>query len=247
MVYSNKFVVAVKHNGKVLRDGGGVVRLPFGADYSLLLKNKNSVRALVDVEIDGQDVLDGHSLIIGPNEATTLEGFMKGMNVRNKFRFIKKTRQISKYRGDRPDDGLVRVEFKFERPAEVQPFVVPRYKEYGDVSPTLGGSYHSGYTSYSASYTYTSNNTEITSENRAINDGITVPGIETSQSFVLGNIGLLEHASHVIILQLKGRTSKGKKVKKVVTTKTKLTCPTCGKKSRSSAKFCSRCGTYIKK
>jgi len=247
MVYSNKFVVAVKHNGRVLRDNNGVVRLPFGADYSLLLKNKNSVRALVDVEIDGQDVLDGHSLIIGPNEGTTLEGFMKGMNVRNKFRFIKKTKQISKYRGDRPDDGLVRVEFKFERPAEIQPVVTPRYKEYGDSSPTLGSPHRFGFTSYSAGYTYTSNNTTVTTRSYVSDDGITVPGAETSQGFVLGNIGMLEHTSHVIILQLKGRTKKGKKVKKAVTTRTKLICPTCGKRSKSYAKFCSRCGTYIGK
>jgi len=240
MVYSNKFVVAVKLNGRVLRDNNGVVRLPFGSDYSLLLKNKNSVRALVDVEIDGEDVLDGHSLIIGPNEATTLRGFMKGRKVRNKFRFIKKTKRISRYRGDRPDDGLIRVEFKFERPIETQPIIVPKYKEYGEW-PGTGSPFT--YTHYSTNYTYTSNiNVKGCNDN-----GITVPGAETSQDFVMGTIGVLEPSSHVIILQLKGRTSKGRKVKKPITTKTKLTCPTCGKKSRSSAKFCSRCGTYIGK
>ena len=242
MVYMNKFVVAVKSRGRIIRDSNGVVRLPFGSDYSLLLKNKNSVKALVDVEIDGRDVLDGHSLIVGPNESSTLRGFMRGREVRNKFRFIKKTKQISRYRGDRPDDGLIRVEFRFERPVEVQPIILPKYKEYGRW-PGTGDSPYT-YTHYSTSYSTTTvnNNTKSLSDN-----GITVPGAETSQSFITGTIGVLEPNSHVIILQLKGRTSKGKVVKKPITTKTKLTCPTCGKKSKSSAKFCSRCGTYIRK
>jgi len=239
MVYVNKFVVAVKHRGKVLRDSNGVVRLPFGADYSLMLKNKNSVRALVDVEIDGEDVLDGNSLIIGPNEHTNLKGFMSGRKVRNRFRFIKKTKQISKYRGDRVDDGLVRVEFKFERPiVETQPVVMPRYKEYGDSSK---------YTWSSCSVSFGSSNAINDNVMRSVSsDGITVPGAETNQDFVTGNIGMLEVGSHVIVIQLKGLTGKGKKVKRPITSKTRLVCRTCGKHSRSSAKFCSRCGTYIR-
>lgn len=242
MVYMNKFVAAVKCHGKVLRDNNGVVRLPFGSDYSLLLKNKNSVRALVNVEIDGQDVLDGHSLIIGPNESSTLRGFMRDMEVRNRFRFIKKTKRISKYRGDRPDDGLIRIEFRFEQPIEVQPVVMPKYKEYGEWPGTGAGNYR--FQSYSTSYTY-NNQAEI--KCNANDNGITVPGAETHQDFIMGSMGMMEPSSHVIILQLKGKSSKGKKVRKPITTKTKLTCPTCGKKSKSSAKFCSRCGTYIRK
>ena len=36
------------------------------------------------------------------------KGFMEGMVARNKFRFIEKTKQISDYRGDRVDDGIIR-------------------------------------------------------------------------------------------------------------------------------------------
>lgn len=238
MVYMNKFVVAVKHRGKVLRDSNGIVRLPFGADYSLLLKNKNSVRALVDVEIDGEDVLSGNSLIIGPNEHTNLKGFMSGRKVRNRFRFIKKTKQISKYRGDRVDDGLVRVAFRFEKPI-VETVVFPKYREYGD--RTAGGP--CTFTSSSFSCTYTDGGNVMSSKS---SDGITVPGAETNQDFVVGNIGTLEIGSQVIVLQLKGYTGKGKKIKKPITSKTRLVCRTCGKRSKSSAKFCSRCGTYIR-
>jgi len=246
MVYVNKFVVVVKHKGKVLRDSNGIVRLPFGSDYSLMLKNKNSVKALVNVEVDGKDVLDGNSLIIGPNEHTNLKGFMSGRTVRNRFRFIKKTKQISKYRGDRVDDGLVRVEFRFERPIAEQVVVFPTYKEYGTF--TFGNGYTTDSTfTFGNSYTintstYVDGRSDVSFNSSA---GITVPGAETEQHFVMGNIGQLEKNSNVIILQLKGFTDKGKKVKKTITSKTRLICKTCGKHSKSSAKFCSRCGTYI--
>jgi hypothetical protein len=69
------------------------------------------------VWIDGQDVLDGKSLILNPNETVELEGFLRGMQGRNKFRFIQKTKEISDHRGDRIDDGLIRVEFAYEKPA----------------------------------------------------------------------------------------------------------------------------------
>lgn len=247
MVYVNKFVVAVKHRGKVLRDSNGIVRLPFGADYSLMLKNKNSVKALVDVEVDGKDVLDGNSLIIGPNEHTNLKGFMSGRKVRNRFRFIKKTKQISKYRGDRVDDGLIRVSFRFEQPVFVDSIIFTRYKEYGDYTgDSFGTSDYSSGTFISSNNfcTYTTGGNNVAESKSS--DGITVPGAKTNQDFVIGNIGTLEPNSHVIILQLKGLTGKGKKVKKPITIKTKLVCPTCGKHSKSSAKFCSRCGTYIR-
>ena len=116
MVYSNKFIAVIKHKGKVLREfSDSTVQIPFGADYSILLKNKDTRKALVEVKVDGKDVLDGNSIIVGPNETTELKGFMKGSTVKNKFRFIKKTEEISNYRGDFLEDGLVEVTYRFER------------------------------------------------------------------------------------------------------------------------------------
>ncbi len=45
MMYKQNFVVVVKCNGKILREqDSDVVYLPFGAEYSILLKNKDSRR-----------------------------------------------------------------------------------------------------------------------------------------------------------------------------------------------------------
>ena len=116
MTYYEKFIAVVKSQGKILRERGDVVTLPFGSEYSLLLKNKNSKKALVSVEIDGKSVLDnGGKFIIQPNSEFELEGFVEGVRGTNKFKFIQKTQQISDYRGDRIDDGLIRIEFTYEK------------------------------------------------------------------------------------------------------------------------------------
>lgn len=115
MTYKDNFVVEVKCNGKIMRVRDGAVNLPYGSEYTLLLKNLNSRKASIKIHIDGQDVLDYSSLILQPNSTTELEGFLQGSIARNRFRFIQKTKQIQDHRGDKVDDGLIRVEFAFEK------------------------------------------------------------------------------------------------------------------------------------
>jgi len=114
MVFSNNFVAVVKCNGKILREKKNIVYLNFDSEYSLLLKNLSSQRANVKVSIDGTDVLYGSSLIIDPNSETELKGFLDGCTVRHRFKFIQKTKQIQQHRGDKLDDGLIRIEYAFE-------------------------------------------------------------------------------------------------------------------------------------
>jgi hypothetical protein len=116
MTYKNSLVVEVKYNGKILRVRDDTVTLPFGSEYSLLLKNLNTKRACVKISIDGQDVLDSTSLVLSPNETTELQGFLRNNIATNKFKFIQKTKEIQEHRGDNLDDGLIRVEFAFEEP-----------------------------------------------------------------------------------------------------------------------------------
>ena len=243
MMYRNNFVVVIKNKGKVLREStSGVVRLPFGSDYSVLLKNKDSRKAVADVEIDGEDVATG--IIVPGNSSVELKGALNGLSVRKHFRFIRKTKEISNYRGDRPDDGLVRVEYKFERYEEVVHPIKPLIKK-SNWEPL-----------HRVDWTYTDNNTSAgdvyygsNAQNcfySSINDGITVPGKDTRQDFEYGWTKPLESQSHVIILQLRGLTKKRKRVKKPITVKTKLRCPTCGRRSKSSMKFCGGCGTNLR-
>lgn len=247
MVYKKDFIAVIKNKGKILREQNGVVKLPFGSEYEVLVKNKNSVRALVNVEVDGRDTLDGNGLIINPNEEFSLKGFMKGTNVTNRFRFINKTKQISEYRGDRVDDGIVRVEFKFEKEQDLPTIWwnwdnVSKYPE-SPVMDFSGGPITTYSCSNVGSSSLTSSKMKCSSPRSE--EGITVKGSEVNQGFTYGSMGELETSSSVINIKLQGYKSSGKSVKKITTTKTRLTCSTCGKKSKSSAKFCAGCGTFL--
>jgi hypothetical protein len=126
-MYKNNLVVAIKHNNKVLREKNDRVTLPFGSEYSLLIKNLNSKKVSVNISIDGEDVLDNKSILIEAGLSMELDGFIKGMSAKNIFRFIKKTKQISEDRGDKADDGLIRVEFDFEKEKST---ITYHYHEY---------------------------------------------------------------------------------------------------------------------
>lgn len=92
MAYDNKFVASILVNGKPLRElnvhGKRTAVIPFGSEYIVRLKNKNTVRAKVSVSIDGTDVLCGKKLILNPNETVDLERFVDSHDGGSKFKFI---------------------------------------------------------------------------------------------------------------------------------------------------------------
>lgn len=132
MMYTSKLAVAIKVNGKVLREGKSegserddTVYIPFGSEYTLYVKNMNSVRALVRVSIDGTDATENVSIIVLANSFIELERFVKADNMSAglKFKFIERTQKIEDGpRGIKVEDGLIRVEYEFERePAKIVP------------------------------------------------------------------------------------------------------------------------------
>jgi hypothetical protein len=233
-MYNEKMVAVVKSNGKIVREVGNSVYLPFGSEYSIYLKNLSSKRAVVSITIDGQDVLNGDKIIVDSNDTFELKGFMDncGLRVRNKFKFIEKTQEISDYRGDKIEDGLIVVKYRFEKECPVFRGI------YYCKGPTYTYKYESTYynddkllASCSAQY---SNN----------DNGITVPGSVSNQTFVPVTTHPLEETEHTIVLQLKGEI-KGQQVCKPITTKTKIQCCTCGRKNKSNNRFCGNCGTAL--
>jgi len=119
-MYSNKFVACVKANGKVLREKGEQVFLPFGSEYTLWFKNEHTRKVQISIEIDGTDVMFGSALLallLSPGESTDLKGFVRDFSgsENRAFRFIEKTQQISDYRGDKIEDGLIKITYQFER------------------------------------------------------------------------------------------------------------------------------------
>jgi hypothetical protein len=133
-MYSNKLAVAIKTAGKVLRESGDKVYLPFGSEYSIFIKNLNSVRALVRVSLDGNSVTDGEDLVVYGNSELNLERFLKKGNMEsgNRFKFIERTSKVEAHRGIEAEDGLLRVEFQFEK---IQPKPIVQeviHKHYHD-------------------------------------------------------------------------------------------------------------------
>jgi hypothetical protein len=244
MVYQNKFIAVIKCNNKILREiNKNEVILPFGSEYSILFKNLESRRVSVKISIDGTDILYGDSLVIDANSELELERFLERLDSGNKLKFIQKTQKISNHRGDKIDDGIIRIEYAFEQYV-VSNWITYSYPDYScpPVEPRIF--YSGGVTGGTLLNSSVSNNVSFVDTQQVSEDpGITVPGSVSHQSFGTTTLGTLEQ-SEVIVLVLRGTTLSGN-VSKPLTTKTKLECPTCGTKHKSSVKFCSDCGTGL--
>lgn len=260
-------VACLKANGKVLREFKDTVYVPFGSEYSILIKNLNSVRAIVDITIDGTDAVPG-GLVVNSNEEIDLERFVKDMSQGNKFKFIERTSQIEDGpRGIKAEDGLIRISFKYEVPRQVfYNNTIMRGQIFGNnsgqwpsASGSTGGMVYDSFTNISqcnASVTndinlkkmFTANQVSASSAQlsaTAQSDvGITVPGSLSSQKFTTVSSFQTETEEHVMVLRLAGDLGQNK-VTKPVTVKAKPKCVTCGKQNKATAKFCTECGTAL--
>jgi len=119
-MYQNKLAVAIKYNGKILRENKDLVQLPFGSEFSVLVKNLNSRRVKFTLHIDGVDVLDGTEIIVPANSEAEMKRFIRNGNMDegNAFKFIERTQAIEDGpRGIKIEDGVVKVEYWFEQEA----------------------------------------------------------------------------------------------------------------------------------
>ncbi len=115
-MYNQKLVASIKSNGRVLREHKDTVFIKFGAEYSILLKNLNTTRAIVNVFIDGTNIVEG-GLVLNAGQEVDLERSIINGNLLagNKLKFIERTSAIENGpRGVKLEDGLIRIEFQFE-------------------------------------------------------------------------------------------------------------------------------------
>lgn len=126
-MYHNNLVATIKVGGKILRENKNLVTVPFGTEYTIFVKNMSTVRALVKVSIDGEDMTGSTWLIVEANGNIELERSIKNGNMTqgNRFKFIERTGAVEAHRGIKAEDGLVRIEYKFEKS-------VPSYN-YNDI------------------------------------------------------------------------------------------------------------------
>lgn len=270
MMYNSKFVVCIKASGKVLRETKDLVHLPYGSEFTVLVKNLNSRRAKFRLYIDGTDVLDGTEIIVDANSEVEMKRFIRNgnMNEGNAFKFIERTVSIEEGpRGIKVDDGIVRVEFWFEKE---EPIIVdtiyrdrreywwdrkyyPYYDYYSPATTSMvktGGILRSHDVQFPALSVSANNTTAENLSNSStigsFNDvGITVPGSKVEQKFQSVYGFNSENQSHVIVIRLVGKTQKDEEVSKPITVKAKQKCVTCGKTNKMTANFCQSCGTAL--
>ncbi len=261
-MYNNKLVASLKANGKILREFKDTVYIPFGSEYSFLLKNLNTKRALVNVFIDGEDMTPG-GLVLNAGQEVDLERSIKNSNLKegNKFKFIERTGAVEQHRGIKLEDGLVRIEYQFEL-YDMNQFFINNHIYGKSITRGISGSTSDWAAPMGATYSSTNQNStnaswisasgaslnsmNVTAQAQSLNDvGITVPGSKSTQSFTTTTIGTLEIEKHSIILKLLGETLANKPVLEPVNVKMKPKCVTCGKQNKATAKFCSECGTAL--
>lgn len=148
MMYNNKLVVSLKANGRILRENKDTILIPFGSEYSFLLKNLHTQRAVVNIFIDGENVVEG-GLVIDAGCEVNLKRYIKNGNLTegNCFKFIERTAAIEDGpRGIKLEDGLIRIEFQYEMPRLVNQLVrgFPQNDIWGSVGGSLGSSEYSG-------------------------------------------------------------------------------------------------------
>ena len=248
-MYSNNFAAAIKVGGKVLREfNKDNVYIPFGSEYTILLKNLSTRKVSTKVLIDGNTITGGE-LILYAGQGIELERSIKNGNLTegNKLKFIERTSKIENHRGIKLEDGLVRIEYQFE---EGPPIV-----QLGTLRIPLNQSIYPYNTKYvghtlgiqcSTSSITGSDVSEPPIAQLNCNDsGITVDGGKSSQKFGVAQDFLKETIVHNMIFKLLGETESNKEVRTPITVKTKIECPTCGTINSATSKFCSECGTGL--
>jgi hypothetical protein len=177
MTYKKHLVVAIRANNKILREENETVQIPFGSEYQVVLRNLNTVKAQVQVEIDGEDASGW--LVLQPNSKVELERFIKNNNLSsgNRFRFIERSANIENHRGIGIEDGIVKITYKFEKKYTYLPpytIIAPPVtvihehhypNPYVNPNPWLGGVIDAGYTGWQSDNNwYTTNTTQATSQ-----------------------------------------------------------------------------------
>ena len=275
-MYESKLAAAIKVNGKVLREfNKDTVYIPFGSEYSILLKNLNTKRAVVNIFIDGQDIVEG-GLVLNAGQEVDLERFVKNGNLTegNRLKFIERTAAIENGpRGVKLEDGLVRVEFQFEQPPRPISWNTTTWNN-NQIYPQ-GGLYGSNSPSYNVngvmrSADFSKGEFVKAQATAAINQYCADNNISASVSEIHDGAATMDWNDAGITVPGSKSDQKfstvymgviepekfsmvfkllgetpNSPVAKAVTVKHKPKCVTCGKQNKATAKFCTECGTAL--
>ena len=228
---------------------------------------------LVNIEIDGRKVSE-NGFYMRAGHTADIERFVENLTEGRRFRFIEKTEEISDFRGDKVDDGIIRITWQFEKPLPEVKEIRYNYKHehdhyhnfhgfgcrciwcspnvwYGPVtfsntSVPMGSVTHTIAGGGTQSSCFSAQNIGSAGPYRSAEPapGITVEGSKSFQSFGTAYAGTLEPNVHSMVILLKGFDGSKKYIKDPITTKHKRECPTCGRKWKN-AEYCGKCSTAL--
>ena len=220
MAFHQGHVVAiVDSNNKPIREfnenGQKVVRIPFGSEYKIRLKNKNNKRCYATVEIDGMDVSsEKQRLVFGPNQELDLERFVDSMTTGQKFKFVSAgDSQVQDPTSK--ENGKIKVTFYPEYIFQtITTLAQPTYQPFwghsgilrsytnksvdGGISCSTNSAFHMRGVEGAA------NNVQLDTCMVANDAGATVGGSTSDQKFTVSNESFVTDTPVVIEIQLKG-------------------------------------------
>ena len=247
-MYANGFVVAIKNDsGQVLRESSDQeVFLPFGSEYTILLKNKNDRKAVAEIQIDGTNALGDRRIIIPAYGEAKVERFCidGDLSAGRKLKFV------SAESGEVQDptsgeNGIVQVKFWLEKPQPQGNMYYSTILRSGDSPMQFGSDGSRGFAkgvnlraSDASSVSFSSACEQICMPDSDV--GATVEGRHSGQVFSEGHTGPLEFHSTTITLRMKGS-------KTPVTVQSSRTsyCTNCRGTVKRSDNFCGKCGKQV--
>lgn len=235
-MYKNKLVAAISVNGKFLReDGECSVYLPFGSEYKIFLKNLHPTkRVVLNISIDGKSI-SGQGLVLAAMTESFIE---RPVNHAHKFKFIERTNNIEQFRGVKPEDGLIVINYQFETVFPSVDVFIPYYYEDNNSNyvSNIHRSPERGIECCAASSSPT-----FSAQNQV---GITGKGRISDQQFGRTSVSTLESKVNTIVFHLLGK-SNDVKVSEPFDTRKKKFCDLCGQAYPSNMNYCYKDGNAL--
>jgi hypothetical protein len=248
LMRSGDFSVAVVVHGREMPEqADGVVVLGFGDEYVLRFRSYNGRRGVADVWIDGVKIADG-GLIVPASGYVDLE--TPPATPGRRFRFASTESDAAYVAGKHgPDDGtqgLIRVEYRSERPrppvsvrkAMRLPYDLHRHTDYVWDQPVHASSVYG-------------QSMESAMPHRSFeapSPGVTVEGSDSSQTFTEEHVDV-EPSVTTILLKLKGRVQEHASYASPFPRPSPSSiryCPDCGARVTVLSKHCLGCGRKIR-
>lgn len=243
------------------------VALPFDSEYKIHLKNKNNRSCTARVFIDDKQVSKLGDFIIYSNGTIDLERFVdSSLDQGKKFKFV----ALDHPDVDDPtssENGIIKVEFRLARkengikinipPITYKPWdwydskpwgwdIRPSYGDTGDVTG-VGSVYFNSVRSDGGSAaggpicaSFCSNTNFLSRDIKSVEDGATVEGGRSDQSFVYSNLDVEDFPTTVLQLKIVG-IKDTKQADKLIY----RYCSKCGSKVKRDARYCSECGRRL--